>query len=86
MKPNFTLKVAQDIADKSFGYTLDCLLGYSDSRYGLEEAGDDFEQNFIEDLEERGFVVTDNRIAIIKQEYDKMKDKFILYIRKKYYK
>ena len=87
MKPNFTLKIARDIADRSFGHVLDSLLGYSGDAYDLTlNTRDEFEQNFIEDLEEKGFVVTDNRVNIICIEYNKMRDKFIAMVRKKYYK
>jgi hypothetical protein len=86
MKPNFTLKVAKEIADISFGYVLDCMMGYSSDAYDLScDPKEYFEQNFIEDLEERGFVVTDNRIAIICNCYDKIRAKFELRIRKLYY-
>jgi hypothetical protein len=85
MKPNFTLKIARDIAGKSWGYTLDCIMGYGDMGYAANTDVDEFEQNFIEDLEEKDFVVTDNRVDVIKKEYCKIRDKFIAYVRKKYY-
>ena len=85
MKKNFTKKIAKDIASKSFGQTLDCILGYSDAWFDLTSNRDAYEQDFIEDIEEKGFVVTDNRVDVIWNEFEKMRFKFIGDIRKKYY-
>ncbi len=86
MKTEFNKKVAKEIAKKSFGYVLDCILDYSDSQYGFNTSADEFEQNFEEDLEERGIVATERRIKIIRLEYEKLQKEFEAYLRKKYYK
>lgn len=85
-KPRFNKKIAREIADRSFGHVLDCVLGYSDPDYDLRMEADMFEQNFEEDLEEKGITVTPMKIRVISEEYDKMKAKFEAYVRKKYYK
>ena len=45
-------KIAKQIAATSFGYVLDCILGYSDTGYAMSTDVSEFEQNFEEDLEE----------------------------------
>lgn len=86
MEKKFTKKIAKEIAMTSFGYVLDCVLGYSDSGYTLEWDGEDFEQNFDEDLKELGLTSNERRIAIITKEFDLLKEKFEVYVRRKYYK
>jgi len=83
---NLTNKTANDIVDKNFGHVLDCVLGYSDSGYTLKDDVSNFEQNFEEDLEERGVNVTNRKIKIISDLYEKKVNTFILMVRKKYYK
>lgn len=86
MKTRFSITIAKDIADISFGYVLDCVLGYSDTGYNMGTDSVEFEQNFEEDLEERNIVVTDKRIQVISSYYEKMRLDFISNTRKKYYK
>ena len=86
MKTQFTNKIAQEIAKKSFSYTLDCILGYGDREYSLEDDSSTFEQDFEEDLEERGIEPTLLKIKIISKYYDKMVEDCKKYLRKKYYK
>jgi len=81
----FTKKIAKEIANTSFGYVLDCLMGYSDSYYDLNTETEVFEQNFEEDIKEKGFVVTDRKIEMCIEEYEKLKKSFEVFIRKKYY-
>ena len=81
----FNNKVAKEIADKSFGYVLDCILGYSDDHYNMSDEASEFEQNFEEDLEEKNIVVTPRKIKIISEHYEKMRNNFIDKTRKKYY-
>lgn len=85
MKRQFSNKIAKDIAEKNFGHTLDCVLGYSDSMYTLSDDSSTFEQNFEEDLEEKGIKITPYRVKICCKYYDEMVDKFKKMVRKKYY-
>ncbi len=75
MKKKFTKKLARKIADQSFCYMLDCVMGYSDSGYSLNTFGEEFEQNFEEDLEELGITATSKRLKIIVNYYDKRQAK-----------
>ena len=84
MKTDFTRKIAKEIAHKSFDHVLDCILGYSDSGYELKSDVEIFEQNFEEDLQEKKIVVTERRIKICKEEYEKLQAKFEQFVRKKY--
>lgn len=82
----FSKKIAREIASKSFGHLLDCIMGYSDPDYSFNTPTSEYEQNFEEDLQEWGVTITSHRVEIIKSEFDKMKSKFEAAIRKKYYK
>ncbi len=84
-KAVFSKELAKSIADKNFGYVLDCILGYSDSEYTLKDDSETFEQNFEEDLEESGINVTTYKIKVISAQYDKIAEDFKKYVRKKYY-
>ncbi len=83
---NLTKKTAIDIADKNFGHVLDCVLGYSDSGYTLKDPVSNFEQNFEEDLEERGINVTNRKIKMIADIYECKVKAFEIMVRKKHYK
>jgi len=85
-KNSFTRKKAREIADISFCYLLDCMMGYSDTGYDLSEEASYFEQNFEEDLEKENIPITPYKIKIISEEFDKLKKEFENYVRKKYYK
>lgn len=80
----FNNKIAKEIASKNFAHTLDCILGYSDSGYSLSDSVINFEQNFSEDLEERGCMVNERRLKIISNFYEKEVVKFQSMVRKKY--
>lgn len=83
----FSQKIARQVAEKSFGHVTDCILGYADSGYDLQSySGEDFEQNFEEDLREMGLVSNERRIRICAKQFDKLKDGFEKYIRRRYYK
>ncbi|MES2395865.1 MAG: hypothetical protein V4549_07675 [Bacteroidota bacterium] len=82
---SFTKKIAKEIAEISFGYVLDCVLGYSDTGYDMDTSADNFEQNFEEDMQEKGIVVTDRKIKLTKECYTKMVEDFKIFVRKKYY-
>ncbi len=85
MKNAFTKKIAKEIAARSFGHTLDCVLGYADSGYGLGDDVSNFEQNFEEDLEEKNIQITPYRLKVCCECYTDMVHKFELMVRKKYY-
>lgn len=85
MKTRFSKKIAKNVAEKSFGYVLDCILGYSDPDYNLGTRAEDFEQNFEEDLEEKNITITDQRIKIIYEYYEKLRLDLTKKIRKKFY-
>jgi len=85
MKTRFNRTIAKDIAKTSFCYVLDCIMGYSDTGYDMGTEASEFEQNFEEDLEEKNIVITDNRIKIISEYYEKMRIDFINKIRRKFY-
>ncbi len=84
-KPVFSKEIAKTIADKSFSYVLDCIMGYSDSEYTLRSDAETFEQNFEEDLEALGINVTTYKIKVISAEYDKLVSTLVKQIRKQYY-
>jgi len=86
MKTRFNRTIAKEIAETSFGYVIDCIMGYSDTGYNLDTEKDEFEQNFKEDLEEKNIVVTDKRIMIIGDYYKQFRDKLKKQIEDKYYK
>ena len=85
MKTRFNKTIAKDIAERSFCLVLDCIMGYSDSSYDLDCEAESFEQNFEEDLEEMNVTITDKRIKIISEYYEKMRFDLVTKIRKKYY-
>ena len=68
----FTKAIANDIANTSICYVLEDVMYASDSgRYSLSSEADHFQDNFVEDLEEKGFIVTEYRIDIIKECFNK---------------
>ena len=85
MKTRFNRTIAKDIAETSFGYVLDCILGYSDTGYDMSTDVSEFGQNFEEDMEEKNIVITDKRIKIISEYYERMRLDFIAKTRKKFY-
>lgn len=85
MKTRFNQKTAKEIALTSFGYVIDCIMGNGDMGYDLGTLTSEFEQNFTEDLEERSLIVTDHRISVINQEYDKLCSKMQNRIWRTYY-
>lgn len=81
----FTRKIAKEIADISFSYVLDCIRGFSDTGYDLGETGEDFEQNFEEDLESKGIKPSFSKVKMCKEEFDKKIKRLNDYLQKKYY-
>lgn len=71
----FTKKLAQEVAQHQFNWTLGCVIGTDDPDYGFETPIDEFEQNFEETLEEIGINPTPKRIEIIKTKYDNLVNK-----------
>lgn len=71
----FTKKIAQEIAQHQFNWTLGCIIGTDDPDYNLENDVDDFEQNFEETLQEIGMNPTPKRIEEIKSRYKKLASK-----------
>lgn len=68
----FTKAIANEIAINSIGSIIDDVVSAcSDGRYCLSSEADDFEDDFVEDLEERDFIVTEHRIDIIKECFTK---------------
>jgi len=84
MNNKFTKKIAREIAEMQFSRTLDCLLGRQDPDYNFDSPISKFEQNFTEDLEEKGIVATPKRIEIINAYYQKLVDKGIKAIERLY--
>ncbi len=85
-KQLFSKSVAKEIAHRSFGLVLDCILGYSDTGYGLPADGVDFDQNYEEDLVDMGITPTTRRIEQCGIEFDKLVAGFEKMVRNKYYK
>ena len=68
----FTKSIANEIANNSIGSIIDDVVSScSDGRYCLSSEADEFEDDFVEDLEEKGFIVTEYRIDIIKECFTK---------------
>lgn len=74
MAIRFNRKIAKEIAATSFSYVIDCILGNSDTGYNLDTGKEEFETNFEEDLEEKDIIITDKRIKIIGDYYEKFRD------------
>ena len=85
-KKRFSKKIAREVAEKSFDQMLDCVLERQDPDYSIMRKGEDFEQNFEEDLEEIGINPTFAKIKIISDYYDKKHAKLIATIERFYSK
>ncbi len=72
MKPKFTKKLAKEIAQEQFNWTLGCMIGTDDPDYDLETDVDELEQNFEETLESIGINPTPKRLEEIKSQYQKL--------------
>lgn len=73
----FNQKVAKEIAQKQLDHTLDCVLGNTDPDYHLSDDISEYEQNFEEDLQEKGINPTPVKIEAINKQYQRMVDKAI---------
>lgn len=73
----FNQKVAKEIAQKQLDHTLDCVLGNTDPDYHLSDDISEYEQNFEEDLQEKGINPTTVKIEAINKQYQRMVDKAI---------
>ena len=78
----FNQKIAKEIAQKQLDHTLDCVLGNTDLDYHLSDDLSEYEQNFEEDLQERGINPTPVKIEAIKKQYQRMIDKAVKSLRK----
>ena len=84
MKNKFTKKIAREIAERQFEWTLDCIIGRQDPDYNFDSPISEFEQNFTEDLEEKEVIATPKRIEIINNYYQKLVDKGVKAIERLY--
>lgn len=73
----FNQKIAKEIAQRQIDQTIDCVLGVTDPDYSLHDEIHVFEQNFEEDLQEKGINPTSSKIASITKHYEKMVSKAI---------
>lgn len=83
MKKKFTKAIANEIANYSICGILEDILYASRGDYyytSLSIDAEHFEDNFVEDLKEKGFLITEHRIDVIKECFTKrlqiLKDKF----------
>ena len=83
MKKQFTKTIANEIANYSICGILEDILYASRGDYyytSLSIDAEHFEDNFVEDLKEKGFLITEHRIDVIKECFTKrlqiLKDKF----------
>lgn len=78
----FNQKIAKEIAQKQLDHTIDCVLGVTDPDYNFSDDVDYYEQNFEEDLQEKGINPTPVKIEAINKHYKRMVDKAVRYLRK----
>lgn len=71
----FNQKIAKEIAQKQLDHTIDCLLGNTEPDYHLSDDIAEYEQNFEEDLQEKGINPTPLKIENINKHYNRMIDK-----------
>ena len=76
-KKLFSKRIANDIACTAVDYVLESILNHDiDNRqYSLETTADSFTDNFMEDLQEIGLIVTEYRIKIISECFEKQLEK-----------
>ena len=74
---NFTKAIAKDIAALSVCYVLESILdrGVDDYQYGLDAISDQFKTNFSEDIESRGFALTEKRLEMVCNCFDAQLEK-----------
>ena len=78
----FNQKIAKEIAQKQLDHTLDCVLGNTDLDYHLSDDLSEYEQNFEEDLKEKGINPTPVKIESINKQYQRMVDKAINFLKR----
>ena len=74
MKKKFTKAIANEIANYSICGILEDILYASRGDYyytSLSIDAEHFEDNFVEDLKENGFLITEHRIDVIKECFTK---------------
>lgn len=77
MKTKFTRAIAKEIAYRQFNDTLDCVTGKQDPYWGLRETSNTFEEDFVNLLNDNDIVVTQARLKMIKDYYDKLVKKVL---------
>lgn len=77
MKNKFTNKIAKQIAQNQFNWTIGCVIGTDDPDCNLYEDVNNFEQNFEENLEEMNINPTPKRLELIKKHYVLLNNKAI---------
>lgn len=82
-KIKFTQKIAKQLAQKQFNWTIGCLLGTDDPDYNLNNPIEEIEQEFEEDMEEIGINPTPKRVDAVKRHYQRMVDEIKSYLNKK---
>ena len=77
MTKKFSKTIANDIACTSVDYVLESILNHdTDNRqYSLETTADSFTDNFMEDLQDLDLLVTEYRIKIISECFEKQLEK-----------
>jgi len=78
----FNQKIAKEIAQKQLDHVIDCVLGITDPDYHLSDGISEYEQNFEEDLQERGINPTSSKIEAINKQYERLHDKVTKFLRK----
>lgn len=73
----FNKKTAKEIALNSIYSIRDSIVGVSDLDYSLGVSVDYFEQNFEDDLKEKGITPTERRIEVCREEFEKIRKKLI---------
>ncbi|HXR84302.1 MAG TPA: hypothetical protein VN722_08340 [Hanamia sp.] len=78
----FNQKIANEIAQKQLDHTIDCVIGATDPDYHLSDDIGEYEQNFEEDLQEKGIHPTPVKIEAINKQYQRLVDKAIKSLKK----
>ena len=80
----FTKKVAKDIALTHFGDVLDSIIGNVSYGYDLNDSSTFFNDEFEEDLLNKGYTITPYKIRMINEYFDKERLKTIKLLKTKY--
>lgn len=77
----FNQTIAREIAQKQLDHTIDCVLGVTDPDYHLSDEVSEYEQNFEEDLQDRGINPTSVKIESINKQYERMVNKITSFLK-----